>query len=33
MASKATLEWPKTSLDGHVDHLACTLILEKIAKS
>ena len=33
MASRETLEWPKTSLDGHVDRLACTLILEKTAKS
>ena len=33
MASKETLEWPKTSLDGYVDRLACALILEKTAKS
>ena len=33
MASEETLEWPKTSLAGHVDCHACILILEKRAKS
>ena len=33
MASEETLEWPKSSLAGHVDRDACTLILEKTGKS